>query len=241
MKKIFLLLVCIFLSIGCAEQKEKPKPWTAIAREVIKSVVLIHGYNKENQAIGGSGFVIASNGYILTNNHVIEGMDSSLGKPIVSVEFNDNTKFLVQDFWSNKLYDLAVLKINTNNLSPLSFEEQRNPQIGEEVMLFGSVGSVLPFAVQGIVARSELLLAEEVYRKKNLKSNFIQFSMVINHGFSGGPIVNKFGKVMAISQGSSSTVYSVGVGISSKDAIKVLPSLFNKIIEIDSKTSRRTK
>lgn len=139
----------------------------------------------------GSGFIISPDGYIVTNHHVVEDAKN------IQVILHDRRMFPAKVVGVDKLDDLAVIKIDANNLPTLQWGNSENLKPGESVMAFGNPFGQLSFSVtRGIVSA--------VHRAVNPSNNnraprdYIQTDAAINPGNSGGPLVNVHGKVIGI-------------------------------------------
>src|SRR5690606_23238816 len=136
----------------------------------------------------GSGFIVSSDGYILTNNHVVDGADKIL------VNLNDGDEHEARLMGTDPRSDLALLKIEAKNLPFVTFS-QRPVKVGEWVLAIGSPFGLEYSVSQGIVsAIGRSLPAQD-------NSNyvpFIQTDVAINPGNSGGPLFNLQGEVVGI-------------------------------------------
>ena len=144
---------------------------------------------KERQG-GGSGVIISADGYILTNNHVVENASS------VQVSFTDNRKMDATVIGTDPLTDLAVIKVNAKDLPAAYLGVSDNVKVGEWVMAIGnplSFSSTVTAGIVSAVGRS-LNLIQDSYGVEN----FIQTDAAINPGNSGGALVNLKGEVIGI-------------------------------------------
>jgi serine protease Do len=157
----------------------------------------------------GSGFVVSADGYILTNNHVIEGADK------VTVRLLDRREFDAKVVGRDPNTDVAVLKIGATGLTPAVLGNSDATRVGEWVLAVGNpLGENLSFTVtQGIVSakgRGSLALPSASARSIQ---DFIQTDAAINPGNSGGPLVNVRGEVIGINSAiASPTGYNTGYG-----------------------------
>jgi serine protease Do len=157
----------------------------------------------------GSGFVVSADGYILTNNHVIEGADR------VTVRLLDRREFDAKVVGRDPNTDVAVLKISATGLTPAVLGNSDATRVGEWVLAVGNpLGENLSFTVtQGIVSakgRGSLALPSASARSIQ---DFIQTDAAINPGNSGGPLVNVRGEVIGINSAiASPTGYNTGYG-----------------------------
>ena len=137
----------------------------------------------------GSGVIISEDGFIITNNHVVEGAKN------IEVTLNDNRVFIAELVGSDPNTDLALLKIMTQNLDFLVFGNSDSLQIGEWVMAVGN-----PFRLQSTVTAG---IVSAKARNINLLENhgiesFIQTDAVVNPGNSGGALINTKGDLVGI-------------------------------------------
>jgi len=155
----------------------------------------------------GTGFIISSDGYIATSNHVIE--DSNY----INVALSDGSKYKAQIIGADKKTDLAILKINVNSakiLTPVKFGDSKKARIGDWVIVIGNQYGLGGSVSVGIIsARSRNI--------NNLQDNeFIQTDAAINKGNSGGPLFNINGEVIGISTALfSPSGGNVGIGFAS--------------------------
>ncbi|MCL4137634.1 UNVERIFIED_CONTAM: hypothetical protein GTU68_065535, partial [Idotea baltica] len=141
---------------------------------------------KQQQGLG-TGFLIDTEGHILTNNHVIDGADE------VKVTLSDNRKFDAEIVGLDPRTDLAVLKINAKNLIPLKLGDSDSLKIGEWVLAAGNPFGFDNSYTAGIVSgKGRSLMRGTQYE------DFIQTDAAINPGNSGGPLVNLDGEVIGI-------------------------------------------
>jgi serine protease Do len=143
----------------------------------------------------GSGFVISSDGYLLTNNHVIAGADEIL------VRFNDRRELNAELVGADPRSDLALLKVEAENLPTVQLGKSETLEVGEWVLAIGSPFGFDYSVTAGIVsAKGRSLPTEE---NENYVP-FIQTDVAINPGNSGGPLFNLDGEVVGI----NSQIYS---------------------------------
>ena len=154
----------------------------------------------------GSGFVYDGDGHIVTNAHVVDGASS------VSVRFWNGKSYTAQVVGIDRSTDLAVLKVNApvSELFPLSLGDSTKLVVGDPVVAIGS-----PFGLEGTVTSG---IVSALHREMTSPNQFaidnsIQTDAAINHGNSGGPLLNSQGKVVGItSQIESNSGGNEGVG-----------------------------
>ena len=143
----------------------------------------------------GSGVVISSDGYILTNNHVIGTSDGRAADDVL-VRLNDGRELNATVVGRDRQSDLAVLKVEAEDLPFLSFADSRNLEVGDVVFAVGNPMGVGLTITQGIISatgRSNLsILGESGYE------NFIQTDAPINPGNSGGALIDAYGRLIGI-------------------------------------------
>ncbi|EGZ44831.1 DegQ family serine endoprotease [Neisseria wadsworthii] len=155
----------------------------------------------DNDQNFGSGFIISPDGYILTNTHVVSGLDR------IKVTLNDKREFIAKLIGSDPQTDVALLKIDAKNLSIVKIGNPRDLKPGEWVAAIGAPFGFDNSITSGIVSAKGRSLPNENY------TPFIQTDVAINPGNSGGPLFNLDGQVIGI----NSQIYSrngVFMGIS---------------------------
>jgi serine protease Do len=146
---------------------------------------------RESQSLG-SGFIISKDGYILTNHHVIEGADE------VIVRLANREEYVARIVGSDEASDVAVLKVEADDLPTLRFGDSDKLKVGEWVLAIGSPFGFDHSVTAGIVSAKGRNLPSDNYVP------FIQTDVAINPGNSGGPLFNLDGEVVGI----NSQIYS---------------------------------
>jgi len=169
---------------------------------------------------GGSGILVSPDGYILTNNHVIEGADR------IQVTLLDKRTFEAEVIGGDRTTDVAVIRIRARDLPFLRLGDSDEARVGEWVLAIGNPGfehvSTLDFTVtSGIISakgRPLYIINRELAEQDDAAAalaieDFIQTDAVINPGNSGGPLVNLRGEVVGINTAiASPTGYYQGYG-----------------------------
>ncbi len=166
--------------------------------EAVESSVTVK--NKDGH---GSGFIISENGYIVTNYHVIANAED------ISIMFNNDIEIKeVEVVRSSKIYDLALLKVDVNNLVPFKISDDKKISIGADIFAVGT-----PTAEDLNQTVSKGIISGK--RKMDGVADLIQIDASINAGNSGGAIVNKEGLVLGVvsSKVSGSGIEGVAFGI----------------------------
>lgn len=141
----------------------------------------------------GSGVIISDDGYVLTNNHVVDNADS------IRVLLTDGRERLAKVIGYDSPTDLAVLKIEMDNLTPATFADPKSVRIGDIVLAIGNPWGIGQTVTQGIVsATGRYGLQVSTYEK------YIQTDAAINSGNSGGALINSQGELIGINSVLSS-------------------------------------
>jgi serine protease Do len=148
----------------------------------------------------GSGFIISPDGYMLTNNHMVEGADK------VTVELADGRKFTAEITGTDPDSDIAVIKIDADNLPYLELADSDTLEVGEWVLAIGNPLGFSHTVTAGIVSAK----GRRVYLA-NIE-NFIQTDAAINRGNSGGPLLNLEGKVVGMNTAIYGATGNIGIG-----------------------------
>jgi serine protease Do len=177
----------------------------------------------------GSGFVISADGYILTNNHVVEGAEQ------VTVRLLDRREFKAKVIGTDANTDVAVLKIDAKGLQPVALGNSDDARVGEWVLAIGNpLGEGLTFTVtSGIVSAKGRALQGLPGRGQGSIQDFIQTDAAINPGNSGGPLVSVRGEVIGINSAiASETGFYSGYGFAIP--INLARTVMNQLIETGS-------
>lgn len=187
-----------------------------IAQRVLPSVVSIEA-RADDGGSTGSGFVIDSSGYILTNNHVIASSVTSGGS--ISVRLNNGKNYPAKIVGRDASYDLAVLKISGASLKALQFGDSEKVAVGDSVIAIGSPLGLTGTVTLGIISAKNRAVTAGESEADNSFINALQTDAAINPGNSGGPLVDSTGSVIGVNSaiatlGSSflSQTGSIGLG-----------------------------
>ena len=134
----------------------------------------------------GSGFIISSDGYIMTNAHVVEAADE------ITVKLNDKRELKAKVIGSDRRTDMALIKIEATGLPAVKFGDPNRLKVGEWVLAIGSPFGFENTVTAGIVSAKGRSLPQESYVP------FIQTDVAVNQGNSGGPLFNMRGEVVGI-------------------------------------------
>ena len=170
----------------------------------------------------GTGFVVDSDGYLLTNNHVVEGSNGRAASNI-RVTLDDGSVVAATVVGTDPRSDLAVLKVARTDLKALSFADLNTVLIGQDVVAIGYAldlqkGEGASFTVtRGIVSQKNRIIDEGA---NTAIYGAVQTDAAINHGNSGGPLLNMFGEVVGINtalapDGTGGTASGIGFAVGS--------------------------
>jgi len=167
----------------------------------------------------GSGVIMTSDGYVLTNRHVVEGASN------LDVTLQDRSTRPVEDFWIDDVLDLAVIKLEASDL-PIAEFAAAPPRVGDWVVALGhpfglSPGESGATVTAGIVSS----LGRAFVIGDTLYYDVIQTDAAINPGNSGGPLVNLEGEVVGINSAGDPGAQSVGYALSAETAKRVYDDL----------------
>ncbi len=196
----------------------------------VNSVVSIRtsataGYNFFNQPVqtssAGSGFVLSKDGYILTNYHVVKGAET------VTVTMYNGDEFNAQYIGGEEDYDIAVIKVEAENLQPVTLGDSASLNVGDHVLAIGNPLGELTFSMSG----GMVSCVDRAINVDGTPFNMIQTDASINPGNSGGPLFNQYGEVVGIvsakySQSSNGTaVEGLGFAIPMNDVFSMVKDI----------------
>lgn len=146
----------------------------------------------------GSGVILSSDGYIVTNNHVIDGAEK------LEVLLNDNSTYEATVIGTDEATDLALIKIDASDLSAIEFGDSEAVKIGEWVLAVGNPFGFNSTVTAGIVSAKARSLSQNSRNGRMGIESFIQTDAALNPGNSGGALVNLKGELIGI----NSAIYS---------------------------------
>lgn len=167
----------------------------------------VPGYEYEQPPMEGvgSGFIVSAKGHIVTNAHVVEGMDT------FTITLNDGKEYKAKLIAADKLKDIAILKIEAGGLKVAPLGDSTLVRIGEPTIAIGSPFGLVATVTEGIISTTardpkELRMPSDQRRVHKL----LQTDAAINQGNSGGPLLNAIGEVIGINQ--AIIPYANGIG-----------------------------
>src|ERR1035437_663308 len=140
----------------------------------------------------GSGFIVSTDGYILTNNHVVDKADE------ITVKFYNQKELKAKLIGVDKETDLAVIKVEAKNLTPILMGDSDKIEVGDWVLAVGSPFGLEQTVTQGIISAKGRIIGAGPY------DDFLQTDAAINPGNSGGPLINMDAEVIGINTAISS-------------------------------------
>ena len=200
---------CLGAAAASAEEEREPLSAREIYAQNVNSTVGIRtSYTTTNYwgyptaaAAAGSGFILSEDGYILTNYHVVEKSES------VTVTTYDDRSFSAKVVGYDESNDIAVLKIEAEGLTPVTFGDSDELCVGDTVAAIGNPRGELTFSMTlGIVSA----LGRQITLSSGTTMALIQTDTVINSGNSGGPLFNEYGEVVGITNAKFSSSGSNG-------------------------------
>jgi serine protease Do len=170
----------------------------------------------------GSGVILQNNGYIVTNNHVVEGANE------LEVTLYDNRKFKAKLIGVDKSTDLAVIKIEDNDLPAISIGNSDNAKVGEWVLAVGNPFNLTSTVTAGIISAKgrNINIIEDAYKIEA----FIQTDAAVNPGNSGGALVDVNGNLIGINTAIASRTGSFA-GYSFAIPVNMMQKIVNDLIE----------
>ena len=182
-----------------------------------------YGYGYTYQA-SGSGFIITSDGYILTNYHVISGSKT------VTVATYDHNTYDAKVIGYDASNDIAVIKIDAENLAPVTLGDSDTLRVGESVYAIGNPLGELTFSLTGGIVSA---LSRNVQTEAGTSMSLIQTDCAINSGNSGGALFNTRGEVIGITNakysssgmGSEAEIDNIGFAIPINSVKRIVTSI----------------
>ena len=166
--------------------------------------------NRSREVGVGSGVIVSSDGYILTNNHVAGGKNNK-----ITVSIADGRNVTGEVVWADPVLDLAVVKVNLTGLTPLVLGDASVLEVGEPAIAIGN-----PFGLEfqrsvtsGIISALNRTISIETEAGLNYMEDLIQTDASINPGNSGGPLLNSRGEVIGINTVKVSSAEGIGFAI----------------------------
>ena len=168
---------------------------------------------------GGSGFVVSTNGYIVTNKHVV---NDSMAE--YTVLLNNGQKLPAKVVGKDPVLDVAVIKVEANNLKPLPLGDSSNLKLGQSAIAIGNaLGEFKNTVSVGVISG----LSRTVQAQGEILTNVIQTDAAINQGNSGGPLLNLKGEVIGINTAVALGAENIGFAI----PINQVKGVINQVVQ----------
>lgn len=180
------------------------------------------GMQPKAQQGSGSGVIISGDGYILTNNHVVNNADE------VEVILDDQRSYSAEVLGTDPNTDLALLKINEDDLAYIPYGNSENVQVGEWVLAVGNPFNLNSTVTAGIVSAKGRNI--NILREEFAIESFIQTDAAVNPGNSGGALVNTRGELIGINTAIASTTGSYA-GYSFAVPVNIARKVVDDILE----------
>ena len=192
------------------------------------------GSREYTQTSAGSGVILSSDGYILTNNHVISGADKITVYVMPEEEGAEEATYEATLIGSSESHDVAVLKIDAKGLNAATFGDSDQLEIGELAVAIGNpMGNVHGSVTAGIISAKEQELTID-----DVTINAIQTDAAINPGNSGGALFDSYGNVIGLVYAKSSSVSIEGMGyaIPVNDIKELVTTMINDPESVEAQT-----
>jgi len=196
-----------------------PMSFQDIYEKTLPSIVIVNAYG-DTTAATGTGVVMTADGYVITNHHIIAGCSSA------EVVLSDGTQYNAELAGSDVESDLAILKINAQDLTPAEFGNSDRLRVGDTVLAIGNpLGSELfGTMTEGIISAINRNVNVDGYNK-----NLLQTTAALNTGNSGGALLNNTGQVIGITNlkmmSDYNTIEGLGFAIPTVWAKEVIDEL----------------
>ncbi|MCA9027016.1 MAG: trypsin-like peptidase domain-containing protein [Planctomycetaceae bacterium] len=234
-----VLLVCLIAGVASPAHALTPAPpesrMTPIVRAVARvksATVNIHSEklakqtdslfstNKDRKINGmGTGIILDERGYIVTNHHVVNGVDS------LRVTLVDGAAYMARVVSFDSKHDLAIIKIDPNQkLDVMVMGTSSDLMLGEDVLAIGNAFGYEHTVTRGIISA---LSRDVEVNEEQAYENLIQIDAAINPGNSGGPLLNRDGEVIGINVAIRAGAQKIGFAIPIDDARQVIARLLN--------------
>ena len=195
-----------------------------IYNAVIDSVVSISSMTSSGTS-SGTGIIMSSDGYVITNHHVITGA------LVISVLTNDNQEFEAALVGSDEMSDLAVLKIDARGLHAAEFGDSSKLRVGDSVV---AIGDPLGVQLRGTMTNGIISAINRDLTVGDRTMTLIQTNAALNNGNSGGPLINCYGQVIGINTVKMSSYYTATAsveGLGFAIPISVAKPIIDELIE----------
>jgi serine protease Do len=192
-----------------------------VYKKLIPSVVSITAVSDSTKSTG-TGIVMSADGYIITNYHVVSGASS------VSVLLSSGESYEAAAVGGDEISDLAVLKINGENLTPAEFGSSDAVEVGDAVV---AIGDPLGTELRGTMTDGIICGINRDVLVQDRTMTLLQTNAALNSGNSGGPLVNLYGQVIGINTMKLSSEYTAVEGIGFAIPISTAKPIVDELVE----------
>jgi serine protease Do len=195
---------------------EKASP--AVVTITVSSVSNFGPYSVPSTGVG-SGFIFDSNGWILTNRHVVQGGGN------LTVTLNDGRKLTGTVAATDTEHDLAVVKVDATGLPTVPLGSSATVKVGQLVVAIGSpLGTFTDSVTSGILSATgrTITVGDPATRQQRTLTNLLQTDAAINPGNSGGPLLDSSGRVIGVNAAAASSAEGIGFAIPIDEATSVI-------------------
>ncbi|MBO7100902.1 MAG: trypsin-like peptidase domain-containing protein [Bacteroidales bacterium] len=213
--------------------------------------IIQQGVQRQTYSAYGSGVIITSDGYILTNNHVVQDAER------ITVTLNDRRELPARLVGNDPATDLAVIKVESEGLTYIPFGNSDQVRVGEPVLAIGNPFNLTSTVTSGIISAKarNMHIIENPRTTETPLESFLQTDAAVNSGNSGGALVNSqaqlVGIVTAIASGKTGSYIGYSFAIPSNIAVKVAADLQRygyvqrgylgiQVTEVDANVARQT-
>lgn len=181
-----------------------------------------HGKKAQTSRNIGTGFIVTSNGLIVTNKHVVSDINASY-----TIKTKDNKKYTVSDIYRDPTKEIAVLRINSGDLKKINLGDSNNVKIGQTAIAIGTaLGELENSVTVGIISgRSRDIVVEGSNGHEDHLTGMIQTDAAINFGNSGGPLINSSGEVIGVNTVTTLLGENIGFAIPINEVKEVLDDI----------------
>ncbi len=208
-------------SLEISESPEETLQLQEIYKKVIVSVVSITA-SSGGSTTTGTGIIMSSDGYIITNCHVISDAQT------VTALISSGEEFVATVIGSDETSDLAVMKIDASDLTPAEFGSSDNLEVGDAVV---AIGDPLGIELRGTMTDGIICGLSRDVQVEDRTLTLIQTNAALNSGNSGGPLVNMSGQVIGINTMKLSSSYTSVEGIGFAIPISTAKPIVDELIE----------
>lgn len=203
------------------KEDEEPLTLKEVYAKVAPSVVsvLCESYNTESS---GTGIIMTPGGYIITNNHVVSGSNN------ITVETDGGEIYTAVLIGSDEISDLAVIKIDSEDLPAAEFGRSDNLTVGDEV---SAIGNPLGAELRGTFTNGIISAINRDIEVDGRKMTLIQTNAALNAGNSGGPLINSYGQVIGINTMKMRSYYSYVEGLGFAIPISLAKPIVDELID----------